>query len=282
MKEARHLKNPLFWLGLGLVLVWVAVFQQPDHQLHLVFCDVGQGDAAIISYRTSQILIDGGPNNQVLQCLSENLPFWDRQIEMVIATHPDADHISGLVDVIERYRVRYFLINSVGKDSAVFEEFERTVLAENTSIYFPQVGDQIKIESLTISFIWPPSQEKVLGATTLEKEVNETSLVFQLSFGQFDALFPGDISSKIEAQLELKDVEVLKIPHHGSKYSSSQGFLEKSAPELAVISVGKNSFGHPTQEVIERLNDQAIEILRTDQEGGIEIISDGEKWGIKK
>ena len=124
---------------------------------------------------------------------------------------------------------------------------------------------------------WPQHQEKVLGINT-EGEVNDTSLVFELDYGQFEALLTGDISTKVESQLDLDDIEILKVAHHGSKYSTSEEFLEKSRPELAIISVGKNSFGHPTREVIEKLNQAGGELLRTDQEGEIEVVSNGETW----
>ncbi|MFC1727448.1 ComEC/Rec2 family competence protein [Patescibacteria group bacterium] len=282
MREIETIKKPVFWLTLFFSLIVVAIWQWPTSSLHLIICDVGQGDSALITYQNTQILIDGGPNSQVLDCLGEHLPFWDREIEMVINSHPDSDHLSGLIDVIERYRVRYFILNSVGKDSEVFREFQQLVEAEGARVYFPQKGDRLKVGLAELAILWPLSQQKVLGATTLEREINETSIVFQLTYGQFDALFPGDISSEIESQLDLTDIEVLKVPHHGSKYSTSQEFLEKIDPELAVISVGKNSFGHPTEEVLKRLSDQVDKILRTDQEGEIEIVTDGEGWGVRK
>jgi competence protein ComEC len=270
-------------IGLVLIigLIWAAIFSLPDNQLHLVFCDVGQGDAILIIYGSTQILVDGGPNQSVLNCLSNHLPFWDREIEMVVATHPEADHITGLIDVIERYNVKYFVVNSGGKDTATFEEFQKAVLAEKAEIHFPQAGDIIKLKSLRLAVLWPRFQEKVLGATTIEKDVNDTSIVFQLSYKDFDVLLTGDISSKIESLLDLENVEVLKVAHHGSKYSTSEEFLEESKPELAIISVGKNRFGHPTGEVLNKLRELGIAILRTD-EGEIEVVSDGKQWIIKK
>lgn len=278
MRKTEVLKKPVFWLILGLVLIWAAIFQLSDDKLHLVFCDVGQGDAILVSYRTTQVLIDGGPNNRVLHCLANNMPFWDREIEMLVATHPEADHISGLIDVIERYRVKHFVVNSLRKESKVFQEFQKVVLAENPDIYFPKIGDEINIGSMKLLTLWPQSQDKVLGVTTIEREINDTSIVLKLSFGNFDVLLSGDISTKIESRLDLSDVEVLKVAHHGSKYSTGEEFLKLVQPELAVISVGKNSFGHPTEEVLERLSNQAIKLLRTDQEGTIEVVSDGRKW----
>ncbi|HUV43175.1 MAG TPA: ComEC/Rec2 family competence protein [Patescibacteria group bacterium] len=275
--EINRAKVILVSLVLIIGLIWSAILSLPDNQLHLVFCDVGQGDATLIYQGSNQILIDGGPDQRVLSCLSHYLPFWDREIEMVIATHPESDHITGLIDVIERYKVKQFVINSVGKDSAVFQEFQAAVLAEKAAVYFPKAGDRIEINSLVLSFLWPRTQEKVLGVST-EREVNDTSLVFELAYGQFEALLTGDISTKVESQLSLEDIEVLKVAHHGSKYSTDKKFLKESHPELAIVSVGKNSFGHPTSEVIERLSQAGVKLLRTDQEGEIEVVSNGETW----
>jgi len=284
MPEIGLIRKPIFWLGLILVLVLAAIWQLPDNNLHLVFCNVGQGDAALITYKSEQILVDGGPDDRVLSCLGKHMPFWDQKIEVIIATHPDADHLTGLINVIKRYNVKYFIINSIGKDSAVFEEFKKTVLAEQKTgqsrVYFPVRGDQLKIGRLAMIFLWPENQERVLGATTIEKKTNETSVVFELFYGRFAALFPADISSQIESQLELTEVTVLKVAHHGSKYSTSQEFLEKIKPKLGIISVGKNRFGHPTQAVLDRLKNQKIKTLRTDQAGEIEIISDGQSWQV--
>lgn len=276
--EFKRAKIILIGFALILGLIWAAIFSLPDNQLHLVFCDVGQGDAILVYQGSTQILIDGGPNQSVLNCLSNHLPFWDREIEMVVATHPDADHVTGLIDVIERYNVKQFVLNSVGKGSAVYKEFKDVVLAEKSEVYFPQTGDEIKIESIELAVLWPQSQEKVLGAITIEGEANETSTVLVLSYGNFDVLLPGDISTQVESQLDLTDVEVLKVAHHGSKYSTSEEFLRQVQPELAVISVGKNPFGHPTEQVLERLKNQAIKVLRTDQTGEIEVVSDGKNW----
>lgn len=279
--ELKRAKIILIGFALIVGLIWAAIFSLPDNQLHLVFCDVGQGDAILIYQGSTQNLVDGGPNQSVLNCLSNRLPFWDREIEIVVATHPDADHITGLIDVIERYNVKQFVINSIGKDSAVYKEFRNAVITEGADIFFPQTGNKIKFQSMELAVLWPQSQEKVLGATTIEREVNETSTVLMLSYGDFDVFLPGDISTKVESQLDLstnRRIEVLKVAHHGSKYSTSEEFLKQIQPELAVISVGKNPWGHPTEEVLKRLRDSDIEILRTDQEGEIEVVSDGKNW----
>lgn len=293
MKTTEWLKKPLFWLVSGMILAWLAVFQLPDNRLRLIFCDVGQGDAILISYKDQQVLIDGGPNNQVLDCLADHLPFYDRTIEMVVATHPEDDHITGLTDVIKRYNINHFVINSIAKDSAVFQAFHQAVLEEEAPVYSPQAGDRLKIGPVQLAVLWPEEklgdplvwnsdygQSAVLGTVAYSGEVNDTSIVFKLSFGDFDVLLPGDLSTKVENDLAASDVDVLKVSHHGSKYSTSQQFLESFKPELAVISVGKNSYGHPTSQILDELKQDGIETLRTDRDGEVEIVSDGKTWQL--
>lgn len=272
MSEAKILKEPLFWLSLFLILICWVLFSLPDGKLHLIFCDVGQGDAILIVHRQTQVLIDGGPDQKVLQCLDQNMPFYDRKIEMIVLTHPEQDHETGLIDVLERYNVRYFVSNGLRKSSATFWELEKVKEEKKVLSASVKTGDRIRIGPLDFSVLWPSKE------SFSEKKPNEASVVLQLSFGHFDALLPGDISEKVEKKLDLKNVEVLKVAHHGSRFSTSTSFLEMIKPELAVISVGQNRFGHPTSEVLERLNQAQTRIVRTDKMGMIEIVSDGWQW----
>jgi competence protein ComEC len=300
MKELAILKKPLFWFSLILILLWGIVASLPDKRLHLVFCDVGQGDAILVSYGRTQVLIDGGPDNKVSNCLSKHLPFWDRQIEMVVLTHADEDHFVGLIDVFKRYNVRYFVANSLINSKASFWQFYQLVLEEKASFYSPKVGEKIKIGNLEFLVLWPkerlgnsqiwrkenltylsenkPLPDSILTKATFSEELNDTSIVLQFSFGQSQALLTGDITEKVESQLDLGKVEVLKVAHHGSKFSTSEEFLSKIKPKLAIISVGENRFGHPAQETLERLDQAGIKVLRTDREGNIEIVSNGWGW----
>ncbi|PIS13980.1 hypothetical protein COT65_01290 [Candidatus Shapirobacteria bacterium CG09_land_8_20_14_0_10_47_13] len=272
---------------------WGAVGQLPDTKLHLVFCDVGQGDAILASLGSTQMLIDGGPNDRVLECLAKHMPFWDKTIELVVVTHPEADHLTGIVSVIERYNVVQIISNSLVADSGVFGKFREEVIAKKIPVFSPKYGDKIEIAKLELKILSPaeklgnelvwvrPESPQVLGLTAFAGKFNETAIVGQLSFGNFDALLTGDIGFDTEEKLVLTPIEVLKIAHHGSKYSSGEDFLAKLKPALAVISVGKNSYGHPTAEVLGRLRDLGIKILRTDEAGDIEIISDGQNWQVR-
>lgn len=284
----------IFFIGAAILL---SVPFWPDQNLHLIFCDVGQGDGILVKYKEMQALIDGGPSQKAMaQCLSDHIPPGDQEIELMVLTHPDADHLIGLIDVIERYHVRQIVINSVIKESATFGEFHRLASSEGAEIYSPQAGDQLKMGPINFSVVWPKirqgderiwqlasldkADKVILGAATTSGKTNENSIVLTLSYGNFDALLTGDITSDIEGLIDFPEVEVLKIPHHGSKYSTSDDLLNETSPDLAVISVGKNSFGHPTSEVLDRLTTRGISLLRTDQAGEIELVTDGQTWRI--
>lgn len=298
---SNKLKYSLSVITLLLVsLVWgLASF--PDSKLHLVFCDVGQGDATLIISGQTQILIDGGPNDKVLACLANHLPYWDRTIEMVVLTHPESDHITGLVSVIQRYGVRQILANSLVTDTGVFSKFREEVIAKKIPVYSPKYGDKIKISKLTLDILFPEEKQgneivwtdsrelaqlKVLGVSNFTGNFNETAIVSELEYGSFKALFTGDIGFDQELEIEkepgLGQIDILKIAHHGSKYSTSQEFLDLIRPKLAIISVGaSNTYGHPTSEVLDRLGIIGATIKRTDIDGEIEIVSDGKSWEIK-
>jgi len=326
-------KKCLLFLLILAILIWVAVFALPDQNLHLIFCDVGQGDAILITHGFKQVLIDGGPDERVLQCLGENMPFWDREIELMVLTHPDADHLTGLISVLERYKIQAVLINNLSKDTALFYRFRDVLLEEKASLYHPRAGERIKISGLDFSVLWPDADAVTLrdpptatqlradrrvtsvesllrgdpkfprsGKDDPEKTIrdrknsgsilsavypgdfNETSIVLRLEYGDFCAFLPGDIGIDTESSLDIHNrgypCQVLKVPHHGSKFSTSEELLSHLQPDLAIISVGKNHFGHPTKEVLERLAKFKIKTLRTDQSGEIEIITDGQKWQI--
>ena len=241
----------LKWLVLAGVTIWAAVWMLPDNQLHVVFCDVGQGDAILISRGTDQLLVDGGPDDKVIGCLSEHMPFYDRRIETVVLTHDDSDHSRGMSYVRDRYSVIYYETDLVR-------------------------GDIVKVGGFEYRVEWPA--ENVIN-TKNDQEDNSQATVGRIEYGQFSLLLTSDTPTKLY-QPET-GIEVVKVPHHGSKTDFDAGWWRQARPALAVVSVGKNSYGHPVPEVMKSLNDLGIRILRTDQEGDIEIVSDGLKWWVK-
>lgn len=276
-------KNKLTILGLISSLLWLTIFSFPDNKLHLIFCDVGQGDATLITKGFDQILIDGGPNDKVLQCLSNNMPFFDRTIEIVALTHPEADHLTGLISVLDKYRVNYFLTGPEGNSSAGYLELEKKILGTETCkatpckagrgyLVNPYAGEKIKLGEIELDSWWPEREWAVLGAST-ETKLNKFSLVFLLKYKDFKVLLMGDADSQIQDDIvkvnSLMPIDILKFPHHGSKTGMRESFLQQIKPKEAVISVGKNSYGHPTQEALDLLKKYNVVIRRTDTEGEI-------------
>lgn len=267
-------------LATGLVLLFNFLTALPDGKLHIIFCDVGQGDAAYIRFPDGRdMLVDGGPNNKVLGCLGRHMPFWDRALDLVVLSHPQKDHMQGLLSVFERYRVEYFVRSNIANTTEGYQKLVKLVKTRAINEKLVTVGEEISIGQTKLFILWP--SDDVLGASTAD--LNDASVVFSLRFGSFDALFPGDADTRVESQYrgtQLADstVEVLKVPHHGSKTGMTTEYLNWLKPQLAVISVGQNTYGHPTTEILSMLADIGSRVLRTDQDGDIEIVSDGTTW----
>ncbi len=213
------------------VFVWNEVFSQRG-ELEVVFFDVGQGDSIFIETpQKHQILIDSGPSGPVmLEKLSNQMPFWDRTIDLIILTHPDYDHLRGFLDVLDRYEVENILWTGVLRETKTFGKWVEKIAAENTNIFIAERGQVIKAGD-ALFYIFHPFEN--LEGVLAEKNSNETSIVAKLVFHKNTFLFTGDIGKKQEqALLPRSDsvvnlsAQVLKVAHHGSKYSSDIGFLE--------------------------------------------------------
>ncbi len=276
----------LFFLN---VPAWIVVWDLNKPQfLEVNFFDVGQGDAIfIVSPQSHQILIDGGPDSTILEKLAKEMPFWDRTIDLIILTHPEKDHLAGLIEVLKRYKVENILWTGVFRDSSEHREWIKLIEKEEAKIKIAKAGQKIKLPTISskkfIYFdIFYPFDEL---SDQEFKNSNDTSIVTKLVFNNISYFFTGDISANIEKKLIsvnlLTESDVLKISHHGSKYSTDDYFLENVLPEIAVIQVGKNSYGHPTPEVLEKLEKFGIKALRTDLNGDIKIVSDGNNLKIK-
>ncbi|OGM75042.1 hypothetical protein A2382_02160 [Candidatus Woesebacteria bacterium RIFOXYB1_FULL_38_16] len=277
------------FLALSATTIWFGVFSMPDQLLHLVTCNVGQGDATLIQQGTTQILIDGGPDEKVLNCLSNNLPFWDKTIELVVLSHPQKDHFNGLINVFENYQVKYFIASSLESSTQGYQVLKKLVGGSGTVVINPNIGKQYRLGLVVLDILAPFTSipnTNTLGTFVSNEDPNAFSVVLNLKLGSFSALFPGDLDPESFDILSLlgktPKVEYIKIPHHGSKNGLTKGFLEKVNPKVATISVGKdNSFGHPHKEILDLLKKKQIIILRTDEQGDIEIITNGKKWWLK-
>lgn len=256
---------------LGLILIiwgsWIIFKEVSSDELEIVFFDVGQGDSIYIETPNSfQVLIDGGPNLKVLEKLGQEMPFYDRSIDLVVLTHPDHDHLYGLLEVLKRYEVKNILWTGIVKDSAEYREWVKLIKEEQANILIAEVGQRIVLkEDIYLEIIHP--FENLEGRE--EKYVNDTSVVARLVFNEGKVLLTGDISKKVEKQLENVRAGILKVAHHGSKSSSCFEFIEKVSPEIAVISVGENSWGHPSEEVLQTLQQFDIQVLITKEIGDI-------------
>ena len=289
-------KNIFLGLILASISIWMAVFAYPEKKLHLIACDVGQGDAILAVYGTTQILIDGGATNKVIDCLGRHMPFWDRKIEVVLLTHPQLDHFGGLSEVFKRFQVERFVATSLDSSSQAYQALISMVGGSGIQVLNPTTGMVIRSGLLYLDIVWPSdgfqtaaggvSRSNILGVFTSKKDANDFSVVANLRLGKFDALLTGDIGPKVVSEIirtgKVRDVEYIKVPHHGSKNGLTKELLDAAVPEVAVISVGKNSFGHPHREILDLLKEYDIKVKRTDENGDVEVISDGKSWWIKK
>ncbi len=270
----------------GLILLLGFFWSLPDGKLHIVFCDVGQGDAAYIRFPDGRdMLVDGGPDDKVLGCLGRHMPFWDRHINIVALTHPQKDHMQGLITVLGRYGTDYFVRSDIANSTDGYATLMDVVGRRGIKQKFVTAGEAIAVGSTTLSVLWPSGDQiaNVLGATT--SNLNDGSVVFLLRYGSFDALFPGDADIRVESgwkNMQLADdtLEVLKFPHHGSKTGMTENFLQTLRPKLSVISVGRNNYGHPSEAALATLAKLGIQVKRTDKEGDIEMMSDGRSWSV--
>ncbi len=278
----------LGFLFLFNLIAWGIVYEiNRPKSLEVVFFDVGQGNSALIkSPEGHYILIDGGPDIGILEKLSQEIPFWQRKIDLVILTHPHQDHLNGLVEVLAHYDVKSILWTGVKAEGASFSQWEEAIL--NSEVKIARAGQRIRGRTFYLDILYPFSsfEGKVV------EELNTTSIIARLSSADGSFLFTGDayISNEKELIQMAKsclennekylaicrvmnlESDVLKIGHHGSLTSTSEEFLQKVTPSIAIISVGRdNRYGHPHSSVLAILAEYAIRILRTDVEGDIKI-----------
>ena len=269
-------KYSFYFLILAAVGLWLAVFSSPDKNLHLVACDVGQGDATLIIYGSFQILVDGGPTNKVLDCLGKYIPFWDRKIEAVILTHPDSDHYAGLIEVIKRYKVDNYLDNGLESGNQSYKALRKGVGGRGIREVVAKKGIGVRVGKMYLDIVSPEEAGK-------EAESNDNSLVIDLKYGNFEALLTGDAPKGILNGISVNQpLDYLKLSHHGSKTGTDAFTLDSFTPRLVLISVGKNNYGHPDEGVMKLLKERGIRILRTDDVGDIEVISNGSSLWFSK
>ncbi|MBI2612236.1 MBL fold metallo-hydrolase [Candidatus Kaiserbacteria bacterium] len=266
-------------LAVAAALIWWAVFEEDRGGILTVsFLDVGQGDAIFIDAPSGrQVLIDGGPDRSVLRELGKLMPWYDRSIDVVIATHPDADHISGLVDVLQRYRVQYIFHPGVEKSTGPAESMLVSVAKEGANEVYARRGQIIELgDGAYIEILFPDRDVS-------DVETNTASIIAHVVYGATSFILTGDAPQSIEKYLVQLDgselhSNILKAGHHGSKTSSSELFVGFVNPEYAVFSHGcDNSYGHPHKEVVDLFARFEIPTLDTCTEGTVTFVSDGQK-----
>ncbi len=323
-RKARRRPSAAFPTALGTlcVLAWSGARHQPDGLMHLDVLDVGQGDALWVETPNGRrMLVDGGPSpSAVLAALGRRKAPWDRRVDVVVLTHPDADHVAGLPAVLARYRVGLVVGPGVAHDTPdgrAWEAAVRTEGEEGAERIRARAGDVIVLDEaagVRAVVLWPTADVAMLGgasatsrgggavgngaanaidastaSTASPWSVNDRSVVLRLEYGRRSALLTGDISEVVEERLVASGAElrsdVLKVPHHGSDSSSSPAFLARIRPRVALIGVGAdNRFDHPRPIVLERLAslaDGPASVRRTDQDGELRMTTDGRDWWLR-
>ncbi len=273
-------------LGFGAMGQFVFYTSAP---LTVYFYDVGQGDAAHLRTKDGfDVLIDGGPTPRLAEKVGRTLPFWDRKIELMILTHPHADHLVGFIDILKQFEVEKVLATGVVHTTDEYLTWLKAIKEQGITFQVAQAGQQYTIgsgeEIGRLEILWP--KENLSGKRIIEKSeadggLNATSIVAKFIYGKTSFLFTGDAEEGVEKELVelyggLLKSDVLKAGHHGSKTSTSKEFLQAVAPTYAVIQSGrKNRFGHPHFQTLWRLKQTGVEVLRNDQDGDVVFESDG-------
>ena len=274
--------------GIGIlvatnVFIWQAVFPLEERELRISFLDVGQGDSIFIEGPTGlQMLVDGGPDRGVLRRLAQVISPLDRTIDLLVATHPDKDHIAGLTDVFDRYDVSYFIESGVKGDTSFAAALGAAASSEpNLVRVVAHRGQRIQLGGGAYADILFPDRD-VFGV-----ETNTGSIIMRIVYGDTSFLLTGDSPIAIEDWLTTLDpssldADILKAGHHGSRTSTSREFLSAVSPNAVVISAGKdNSYSHPHKEVMQHIAAAHAAAMSTADEGTITFVSDGRSVLLK-
>lgn len=266
---------------LVLVALNIVLFSIPTPQgLKVTFIDVGQGDSILIEGPTGvQVLVDAGADTSALRGLGTALPFWDRTLDAVVATHPDQDHIGGMADVLGRYDVGHIIDSGVEKGTRAWDVTLDAIRAEvdvGASRTTARAGQRLDLGGGAYADILYPTTD-----VSRVKDTNAGSVVMRVVYGDTSIMLTGDAPSKVEQELFLKwgyglDSDVLKAGHHGSKTSSLPDFVDSVSPEYVVFSRGcDNRYGHPAPSVVSYFKSLNVKILDTCEDGTVTFSSDG-------
>jgi competence protein ComEC len=264
-------------LSVSLIISFIS-----PHKLEVSFLDIGQGDAIlIITPSGKQMLVDGGPTQKILEEVSKHISYFDRSIDVIVATHPDADHVTGLIPILEKFKVDTVVLSPSIGHTGIYADVKKHVEDEGADVHIGKAGDVIDFGDGVVAKILYPSKNYV----EKKDDTNDASVSMVVTYGEESVLLTGDLPSTEEGELMRaglpKDITIYKAGHHGSKYSSGEQLLSYIKPEYAVISAGKNNkYGHPNPEAMERLQKYSKEILSTIDKGAITFSMDGKSVNI--
>lgn len=262
-------------IGAILYVGWQRWPTQRDFEISVL--DIGQGDAILLEAPTGQvILVDGGPDKKVLRRLGEELPFWERRIDLVVLSHPHEDHFAGLHEVLNRYEVGAVMITGVEALGQGYQQLLSNIETKHIPLLLIEEPQEVSFGDVRLHILYPDHSFKGKRISNL----NNSSIVIKIQYKEIDMLLTGDAEQEEEAELVETGVdlraEILKVGHHGSETSSTEAFLKAVQPEVAVISSGVgNKYGHPSPRTLRRLERLGIPVRRTDTEGTIHLRTDG-------
>jgi competence protein ComEC len=274
----------------GIFVVTSNIMLRHDGKLHIIFCDVGQGDGIIIKTPGgSEIIIDAGYDSRMLQCLEKNIPLFDRTIELALITHMHADHIAGFIPIAKKYRIASMVKNSIDYKTPEVEELTQVITQKKINTTELWQSDSINTDQVQIDILWPTSHTWNRANGNWQaylNDFNDSSIISLVTYKNFQCLLTGDAgitvldsviqSEQFKQKLRPDTHKILKYSHHGSKDGLSLSLLQIFSNHIAIISAGeKNKYGHPDQGTLDALTRYNFQIYRTDKQGTQHFVTDG-------
>ena len=281
-KHSKIRASFLALLALVAIAVWTSVFDRPAASglLTLNVLDVGQGDSLLITTPLGHhVLVDAGPTSQTTEKIDAELPRNDRTLDLVVVSHNHSDHIGGMTAVLKRYNVSQFWLSGATDTTQTYIDMLKEIKAKNIPTTAVTAGITKTFDGVKFTVLYPLTSQVGLQPANQ----HDSMVVFLVEYKQKSMILTGDLEASKEVEIikagEIThSVDVLKVGHHGSDTSTSEAWLDTLKPSIAVISVGKNNlFGHPTPSTVKRLTNHGIQVLRTDENGTVKVISDGER-----
>ncbi len=259
--------SAVLFLMIANIFSWGIILSSSfNDDAEIYFLDVGQGDSELIKTGGASFLIDTGSNFKILDNLEKLLPFYKKRIDVVFISHGQLDHAGGMFQIIKNFDIGLVIYNGI--ETELWKNLRASLLENKIPYVVLSAGDKVYYKQDNFKIIWPQKID-----SNSKVPINDDSMVIKFEGRNLSSLFTADISSKTEQKILDKSVsaDILKVPHHGSKYSSLADFIGAVNPKIAVVEVGKNSYGHPTKDALSRISALGAQIFRTDINGIIKI-----------